>query len=320
MVSVWMVTYNHGAYIRKAIESVMMQKTTFPFKLYIGEDCSTDDTAAICIEYKNKFPEKIELFLNPKNLGASLNAMQVYDACFNSGAKYIALLDGDDYWSDPLKLQKQVDALEIRPDCSICFTNLATLIESEQKFVQNCLKINPTRTLDVYDLTKQYIYTSTVLFRNKIKKLPDWMLGNIGGDTTLFLLLSEDGSKAFFLPEETTVYREHTGGIFSGRNSFPYEKRKQIELGMVHMIGCWMNHFGNDQKLYSIFKKSKFGALNKLRVIGLENADNSTVRSASFKMLTLFPTDVWDIKLWASIILSLLIPSLHNKWISKKTR
>ena len=86
-----------------------MQKTSFPFKLFIGEDCSTDKTLEICKKYEAKHPNTIELLINSRNLGGPENASRVYLACFSSGAKYTAMLEGDDYWINPNKLQKQVN-------------------------------------------------------------------------------------------------------------------------------------------------------------------------------------------------------------------
>lgn len=129
-VAVWMVTYNHEKTIAEAIESVLIQKTSFQITLFIGEDCSTDNTREICIAYRDKYPDRIKLLFNEKNLGAAANAQQVYKACFESGAKYIALLEGDDYWTDPLKLQKQVDFLEQNLD----YTGIHTKVMYVDKY------------------------------------------------------------------------------------------------------------------------------------------------------------------------------------------
>jgi len=131
-VAVWMVAYNHERYISKAIESIISQETSFHFRLFIGEDCSTDSTRTICQQYTNRFPEKISLILQTHNTGGYQNAMSVYKACFGSGAKYIALLEGDDYWTDPLKLQKQVDLLEDNPNAGFCFSKASVIFETEQ--------------------------------------------------------------------------------------------------------------------------------------------------------------------------------------------
>ena len=108
-VSVFMITYNHEKYIAEAIDSVLMQKTDFDFDIVIGEDCSTDATRRIVLEYSRKYPDKIKLLLHNVNVGFISNLMYVLEACTG---KYIAMCEGDDYWTDPFKLQKQVDFLE----------------------------------------------------------------------------------------------------------------------------------------------------------------------------------------------------------------
>src|SRR5687768_16687744 len=111
-VSVAMITYNHEAFVAQAIESVLMQKTDFDFELVIGEDCSTDKTREIVNGYKSKYGERIRVLLPAKNLGINRNLKQTLLAC---QGRYIALLEGDDYWTSSLKLQKQVNFLDTHP-------------------------------------------------------------------------------------------------------------------------------------------------------------------------------------------------------------
>ena len=104
-----MITYNHEKYISEAIEGVLMQKCSFPFQLVIGEDCSTDATASIIKEFEKKYNNLIKARYNGENIGMQNNALKTFQEC---EGKYIAICEGDDYWTDPLKLQKQVDFLE----------------------------------------------------------------------------------------------------------------------------------------------------------------------------------------------------------------
>ena len=108
-VSVFMITYNHEKYIAEALDSILMQETDFDFDIVIGEDCSTDATRRIVLEYSRKYPDKIKLLLHNVNVGFISNLMYVLEACTG---KYVAMCEGDDYWTDPFKLQKQVDFLE----------------------------------------------------------------------------------------------------------------------------------------------------------------------------------------------------------------
>ena len=122
IVSVLMITYNHENFIREAIDGVLMQKTTFPIELIIGEDCSTDSTRKIVVEYAEKYPDLIRPLLPGSNLGMMKNFNKTMEA---AKGKYIAICEGDDYWTDPLKLQKQVDILEANENIVAVATNAA---------------------------------------------------------------------------------------------------------------------------------------------------------------------------------------------------
>ena len=119
LVSVCMTTYNHEAYLAQAIESVLAQQTSFGVELVLGEDCSTDRTPEICRDYAEKYPDRIRLVTSPENVGWRRNYRRTFEAC---RGKYVAYLDGDDWWSDPLKLQKQADLMEADPECGMCYT------------------------------------------------------------------------------------------------------------------------------------------------------------------------------------------------------
>lgn len=118
LLSVVTITYNHAPYIAKCIEGVLMQKVNFPMEFIIADDCSTDETRSICEEYAAKYPGLIRLVFPKSNIGAVMNEQQAF---LTAKGKYIATCEGDDYWTDPLKLQKQVDFLEAHPDYSVCF-------------------------------------------------------------------------------------------------------------------------------------------------------------------------------------------------------
>lgn len=222
MVVVQMVTYNHEKFVAQAIESVMMQKTSFRYKLIIAEDYSTDRTREICIELKNKYPEKIDLFLNSKNLGVTLNALQVHKACIAIGAKYVAICEGDDYWTDPLKLQKQVDFLENQPTCTICWgQTIVARSNSRAKEVQTIGRVEYLKLSNFLGGNSAGFRTCTTLFRsgneyidfvnlieNHQVAFGDWLL-------YLFLLRNPENSGAM-LPELFGVYRQHALGSFSG--------------------------------------------------------------------------------------------------------
>ena len=209
VVSVSMITYNHEKFIAEAIEGVIMQKTDFPFELVIGEDCSTDNKRAICIEYQKKYPDIIRLRLPETNQGMMLNWINN----INSGrGKYIALCDGDDYWTDPYKLQKQVDFMEANPDFAMCSHKVHTLMCGH-------LDENIEMERDVLTTTdiiqKDWgLLTASILFRKDAHKTPDWYYTVKNGDYALQLIVSLSG-KIKFLPDYMAVYRQHLGGVSS---------------------------------------------------------------------------------------------------------
>lgn len=137
IVSVCIITYNHELYIREAIEGVLMQKTTFPIELIISEDCGPDSTRKIVKEYAAKYPDIIIADLPEKNRGMIDN----FHHCVSlAKGKYIALCEGDDYWTDPLKLQKQVDFLEANLEYGLVYTDLNSYNENTKQFVNGLFK------------------------------------------------------------------------------------------------------------------------------------------------------------------------------------
>jgi glycosyltransferase involved in cell wall biosynthesis len=126
-VAVCIVSYNHELYLSKAIESALMQKTDFPYKVYIGDDCSTDNTADICTFYKNKYPDKVEILKTEINIGLVGNTQRVLEKIKQDGAKYVAMLDGDDYWIKDDKIQKQVNFLEDNEEYGLVCSSISIL-------------------------------------------------------------------------------------------------------------------------------------------------------------------------------------------------
>lgn len=228
IVSVWMVTYNHEDSIAQAVESVMMQETNFNYKLFIGEDCSKDSTREICINLQEKYPDKIELILQKNNIGPSKNAQQVYKACFESGAEYIAMLEGDDYWTDPHKLQKQVDFLRNNKECIFSFHKSFRVFGTDEPDYKNIYpKGIKQKILDEKEFFKiPTIPTASVLFSNQIK-FPE--IYHIHGDFLLYCTLLSSG-KAGFIDEPMSVYKLHGAGVSSTYDSNSYLERRINEL------------------------------------------------------------------------------------------
>ncbi|MDI3520439.1 MAG: hypothetical protein PWR04_427 [Anaerophaga sp.] len=213
LVSVWMITYNHERYIAQAIEGVLMQKTNFKIELVIGEDCSTDNTAQIIKEYEKKYPQIIKPRFNQTNLGVIPNMIKTLNECTG---KYIALCEGDDYWTDPYKLQKQVDFLEDNREYSICFHNVK--IKKNGELIDDYITRDVPETTDIYELAKgNFMHTPSVTFRRNWEKLPDWITKCSAGDYPLHMINAQYGKIKKF--EDTMgVYRIHDSNMWVNQN------------------------------------------------------------------------------------------------------
>lgn len=212
-VAILTTTYNHAPFIAQAVESVAMQKTTFPIKMIIGEDCSTDETRAVLLQLKQKYPDLLDLRLREVNYGRRRNFVDLFYAC---KADYVALLEGDDFWTSPDKLQKQVDFMEQNQDCAIIFHPIDRLEGNGQKF-DFCPPIFKEK-YDLTDLLKgNFIGTCSVMYRRQlVPQLPDWFNVVSAGDYPLHILYATQG-KIGFLPEKMATYRIHDGGVWSSQ-------------------------------------------------------------------------------------------------------
>ena len=233
-VSVLMVTYNHEKYIAQAIESVLMQETNFNYELIIGEDYSTDGTREIVKEYAAKYPNKIRTLLHPKNLGSGvkgvkngrLNFIATFKAC---QGKYIAILEGDDYWTNIYKLQKQVNFLDNNPNFSICFHNALAYKEDNTESNYYCCSEGQKQILTLEDLlVKNMIPTCSVMFRNSlVTNFPDWFYRLKQGDWSLHIINAQHGN-IYYINEIMSVHRLHQGGVWSSQK-YSWQTKSVIE-------------------------------------------------------------------------------------------
>lgn len=216
--SVCCITYNHVEYVKEALDGFLMQKANFPIEIIIHDDCSTDGTADIVREYKEKYPELITAILQTENQKSK--GKKIFPITFERArGKYIALCEGDDYWTDPHKLQKQVDFLEDHPDHSICFTRAKVFFEDDGYPPFEVPKLdNQIHTLTLEDLLRSnLIVNCTVMFRRGlIKNFPSWYFTVLFGDWSLHILNAQHGKVGYF-PEVMAAYRVHAGGIWSMR-------------------------------------------------------------------------------------------------------
>jgi glycosyltransferase involved in cell wall biosynthesis len=212
-VSVVLLAYNQEKFIEQAIYSILMQKTKFNFEILIAEDFSTDNTRNIVLEFQKKYPDKIGVLLPDRNLNSNKYFLQVLQM---ARGEYIALLDGDDFWTSPHKLQKQVDFLENHNECVICCHNVEIFKEENPNEVNYFNPPNQKKISSINDLWQgNFIATCSVLFRAKlVNKIPDWYDNAQYGDWELHLVNAQHG-KIGYINEVMGKYRMHSGGIWS---------------------------------------------------------------------------------------------------------
>jgi glycosyltransferase involved in cell wall biosynthesis len=271
LVSVVVPTYQHAAFIRQCLDSILMQKTNFNFEIILGEDESIDGTRDICIEYSNKYPDKIRLFLRSRKdvifiNGRATGRYNFINCLKEANGKYIALCEGDDYWTDPLKLQKQVDFLEANEDFSICFHN-ANIVDNNNQFIK-LFHQNPVKEItDFMDLISEnwYIPTASMVFkRSSIDKLPHWFTEVFNGDYALQLILTSEGQKIGYLADIMGAYRIHGGGISNSlktpvdRNNFLIAIFKNIRLYANHKYQKNVNDRISSLYLLKIYNSKKY--------------------------------------------------------------
>lgn len=213
--SVHIVTYKHEDFIAQALDGVLMQQVNFDYEIVIGEDCSPDRTGEIVREYAARHPDKIRALPREKNLGGRKNWLDVLANC---RGEYIALLDGDDYWTSPYKLQKQVDLLDARPDLVSCFhpVTVTDITGRQEDYV-----LYPPDRRPEYKLAdlgeKNFMMTCSVVFRNGLmKEVPEPLKTAPMGDWLLHSYNAQFGGIGY-IDEDMGRYRVHPGGVFFHR-------------------------------------------------------------------------------------------------------
>ncbi len=221
-VSVSIVTYNQEEFIAETIESALMQQTDFDFEIVIGEDCSTDRTREIVMEYQKNYPDKIRLTLRDENIGMNPN---FFDTIARCNGEYVALLDGDDVWTDENKLQKQADLLDSDPSLAICFHNVNVEYTDGSR---ETYPFHTTKTeYEIYSPVPQqistiekiiagnFMQTCSVMFRNKLfGEVPEWFYGLNIGDWPLHILNAQYG-KIAYIDEIMARYRVHPKSVWT---------------------------------------------------------------------------------------------------------
>lgn len=228
LVSICCTAYNHEKYIEQALEGFVMQQCNFKFEILVSDDASTDNTASIIKRYESNYPYLFQVFYLNENQYSKGNK-PLFNILFPATkGKYIALCEGDDYWTDPLKLQKQVDFLEENEEYSMCFTNRSVL--DENNILKSFAPLE--RDYNVVNVLEGFVaHTLTIMFRNTdaiVKKSTSFIF-NVG-DRPLTYFCSLAG-KVKLLKDDTAVYRYNGLGAWSSKkdDNLVYQNLKNLK-------------------------------------------------------------------------------------------
>jgi len=230
-------TYNHDAFLDQALEGVLMQQTTYPYEVLVVDDCSTDGTPDVLEHYARRHPGLIRAIVNERNQGALSSMIQLFE---QARGDYVATFDGDDYWTDPAKLQLQVSFLEANPDFVLCGHNC--VMRNEWTGTET---LRPDggrdRILTTSDLIDFHLPAGSMVFRNGL--LPSWpecFRSLAFGDRVIALMLSEVG-KVHYWTRPMSVYRIHAQGLWSSAYLIdPYQPIPHTTpAGLAKLVEFW---------------------------------------------------------------------------------
>lgn len=267
--SVCVVTYNQVKYIKTTLDSLLMQKTDFPFQILISDDASTDGTSKIIRDYSKRFPYIIKAFFNKENIGPFRNSLSLYK---RANTKYVSICNGDDYLIDPLKYQKQVDYLDMNPNCSICFHPVRVIWENHtnKSYIYPSKKFQTKSIYSLDELLKfNFIQTNSVMYRwmfNKFRFFDFYKSEIAPGDYFLNLLHAKYGDIGF-LEDVMAVYRRNSSGIWSDA---------ECSARWFYCCGIPSIRFLLEvQKLFSIDNSAKIRELATLTEISIKGTNDS---------------------------------------------
>lgn len=220
LVSISCLTYNHGKFLKQTLEGFLMQKTEFLFEVLIHDDASCDDTIAIIGSYQAKYPQIVKPIFQDKNLWSQ--GKRALSATYNfprARGKYIAMCEGDDYWTEPTKLQQQVDFLESHPNYIACvhgahFFDENTQTQAASKF-ENITEDFDLEMMKIFNESGGVYPSCSILMRNQPPFYPIELLRFPSGDLTLIVFLRLKG-KIRFMKGLWATYRIHSNGVYQG--------------------------------------------------------------------------------------------------------
>lgn len=241
MVSICCITYNQKDYIKDALDSFLMQKTNFEYEVIIHDDASTDGTTEIIKEYAKKYPNIIKpIFEEENQYSKGVKRILNFNFAVAKG-KYIALCEGDDYWTDETKLQMQVDYMNKNEQCTFCFHN-AKIVNMTDGSIKSFIPYDRSlkkyiKNDNVYNVGElellEFIPTASFMFkRENIQRLPKWFNDCFVGDWPIKLLMTSFGY-AYYIDKEMCVYRQNTSGSVTKKNA---KKEQESIKGKIEIL------------------------------------------------------------------------------------
>lgn len=215
LVTIWCTTYNHGPYIRQCLEGFVIQKTQFRFEAIVHDDCSTDETALIIREYAEKYPDIIKPIFETENQFSKKDGSLDNILLSATRGKYVAICEGDDYWSDPFKLEIQIEFMESHKDYSMCYHNAVVFYENSIKKPYVFCKKNENGDVCLSEIISDWIIpTASIVVRTSIFPMPDWKNRIYSGDMTMALIAYAKG-KIYYINRVMSFYRKSDAGLSS---------------------------------------------------------------------------------------------------------
>jgi glycosyltransferase involved in cell wall biosynthesis len=272
LVSILCVTYNHARYIEKALASFLIQETNFKFEVLVGDDVSSDETREIVGAFKSSGNCEIRPIYNERNLGGHQNFKNLTEL---ARGKFLAVCEGDDYWTDPLKLQKQVDFLTANPEVVITYSSVNSHLVGEKTFIDYSYFGGATIDFGPELLQRAPpLNTLTVMYRNTLPPLPPEFLTSGTGDRFIWSLLGNYGKGVYLKNVTPCIYRQHEGGVHS---SLPIGGKIILDLKTYYALFHYYRRILNAGLERYFFEQCQVLIRNLLKL-----EDEKTVNSLRF--------------------------------------
>ena len=296
LVSVVVICYNQQEFIRQALQSILDQRIDWPMEVIVADDASTDSTPEIIREFDARHPGRIRPVLRPSNVGIHANAV---DALNGTRGKYVALCEGDDFWTDPEKMRRQISHLEDHPDVSVCFHPVLCTWEDHSRPDSIQPPAADDRDLSLNALLHEnFMATNSVVYRRlpSYDDIPDVL----PLDWFLHIRHARRGQISM-LPQVMAVYRRHPGGLWYTSTNHPERFWQTMGAPIVAFVEALIDDFRDEPERQQLIARLAAEFLKQLLTHGLADADPSTV----LRLLRARPV-------WAKVALGRLLEDLNG--------